>query len=553
MKPYTFISYSRQCIGFVDDLALELEKQGFKTWLDYRILIPGRPWLEQINKGLAESDILLLVVSPESISSRSVEIEWRHYLEHKKRIILLIFQAVDLPLELERFEWVDFRGGFRSAVRRLIQCIENPSVPAHPAPQSGFKAPAMIWLTAVLSVIISIYSLFAIWTFIIPWVLAPLPARIFKRNFDLGRVQTALWTLPIALFFSLFLADEFKFVNLEADFDSNASLLYNLGLVFLKLQIFILPFLSTLLLLFLRLPAMQRWGKPEATLTKFANVYDPDIRHPEPVKFFIDHAPEDGMIADEITSELKKYGHTAADGIDSAEEVLVLISRFKSDTEADPEKQVVYPIIVQRAKVSPKLSRMQWIDFRKGIRNLGAIAQLLPQPERMLAAIGVRPTSGNEGPMPNIILALVDFLIIMAMVSVGSFLSYILELIHANLGFVFEREPAGVIGLILLSILVLAGSGGLIYYMSGALTGRRGWFASMAGLLLGFAGLILLSLLQGSLLDWFEALFVRHGSSTGEAMFAGLPFVFLVLGGLIVGLAALVFRKDLRLWLPARH
>src|SRR5690606_4535160 len=124
MKPNVFISYSRQCIGFVDDLFHKLEKRGFNNiWLDYLSLVPGRPWNGQIDKGLEQSDLLLLVVSPESISSRSVEIEWRHFLEKKKRIILLIFQAVTLPKELEQLEWVDFRGGFFFAFRKLLTLI----------------------------------------------------------------------------------------------------------------------------------------------------------------------------------------------------------------------------------------------------------------------------------------------------------------------------------------------------------------------------------------------------------------------------------------------
>ena len=70
--PNLFISYSRQCIGFVDDLAHKLQKQGFNLWMDYLNLVPGRPWAEQIEKGLQEADLLLLVVSPESASSHSV-------------------------------------------------------------------------------------------------------------------------------------------------------------------------------------------------------------------------------------------------------------------------------------------------------------------------------------------------------------------------------------------------------------------------------------------------------------------------------------------------
>jgi hypothetical protein len=551
MKPFTFISYSRHCIGFVDDLAHQLEMQGFKTWLDYRSLVPGRPWLEQIHKGLDEAELLLLVVSPESIASKSVEIEWRYYLERKKRIILLILRAVDLPPKLESLEWVDFRGGYRSALKKLFRCIEAPSAPKRPPPQSGFKAPAVIWLAAVLSVFTAIYSLFAVWTLLIPLILFPLPAQILKRNFNIGRVQTALWTLPIALFFSVGLGLEFGFVNPDPKYDPNAPLLYNLGLIFLYLHFFIIPFVSILLLLILRLPAMQRWGKPEATLPKFANIFHPNISKPEPVHFFIDHAPEDGRIAEEIAAELRRYGHSAAEGIESAEEVLVLASRFKTDTEADPEKQVVYPIVVQRTRISEKLSRMQWIDFRKGVRNLDALAQLLPQPARMLAAIGVRPTSGNEGAMPNIVLALVDFLIIAAILHVGSFLSYLLEMTNARLWRYFKSESFEITGLLVVHILSLALTGWLIYAMVNSLADRRGWFASGPRLTLGFIVLFALSYVVGWLGDVMAILLAGYGIDTSEIIFAGIPFVYLLFGYFIVGVSVLVFRRDLRHWFPA--
>lgn len=552
MKPFTFISYSRHCIGFVDDLAHQLERRGFKTWLDYRSLIPGRPWLDQIHKGLDESELLLLVVSPESIASKSVEIEWRYYLERGKRIILLIFQAVDLPPELEPLEWVDFRGGYRSALKRLFQRIDSPSAPPRPAPQTGFKAPAVIWLAAVLSVFTAIYSIFAVWTILIPWVLVPLPVQIFKRNFNIGRVQTALWTLSLALFFSIALGLEFGFVDPNPEYDPNAPLLYNLGLIFLYLHFFIIPFVSVLLLLILRLPAMQRWGKPEATLPKFANILHPNISNPEPVRFFIDHAPEDGRIAEEIAAELRRYGHSAAEGIESAQEVLVLASRFKSDTEADPEKQVVYPIVVQRTRISEKLSRMQWIDFRKGVRNLDALAQLLPQPARMLAAIGVRPTSGNEGAMPNIVLALVDFLIIAAILHFGSFLSYLLEMTNARLWVYFKSESFEITGLLVVHVLSLALTVWLIYAMVNSLSERRGWFASGPRLTLGFIVLFALSYGDGWLGDMMGTLLAGYGIDTSVIIFAGIPFLYLLLGYVIMGGAALIFRKDLRCWFPAK-
>ena len=63
MAKNIFMSYSRREVGFVDDLAGHLEQKGFNFWLDYRSLVPGKPWAEQISQGITNADIVLLVVT----------------------------------------------------------------------------------------------------------------------------------------------------------------------------------------------------------------------------------------------------------------------------------------------------------------------------------------------------------------------------------------------------------------------------------------------------------------------------------------------------------
>jgi hypothetical protein len=553
MKPNIFISYSRQCIGFVDDLASKLAKHGFNhIWLDYLSLVPGRPWDGQIEKGLEQSDLLLLVVSPESISSRSVEIEWRHFLEKKKRIILLIFQAVTLPQELSQQEWVDFRGGFSSALKKLLKLIESPTLIKKSAPQSGFKAPLTVWLAVFFGVITSVYSVFAFWTFLIPLVLVPLPYRILKRDFNLSQAQTALWTLPIALFFTFGLALELGYINENADFDySNRYTLYNLVLFILFSQVFWIPIISIFQLLLLRSPAMQRWGRPEAGVPKFANLYSPNISQPKPVKYYIDYASQDSKVAREIDIVLKKYGHAPVDDIQSASEVLVLLSRFKTDTQANPETQVVYPILLQRTKISEKLSKMQWIDFRKGIRNLDAIAQLLPEPEKLLKALGVLPTTSGQAAMPNIVLAWVDFLIIIGMVNIGSILSFIIELMNLHLGFIIENEPLTMLQPIFLLFLCLMLSIWLIYFMVRGLSQRQGRMSSPILLGMGFFAILCIVTWQTLLGADLEILFMQYGIPS-ETLFSALPFLIFIIGGVILGVASLFNLRTLRCWFPAK-
>lgn len=114
--------------------------------------------MEQIDKGL-KTDTVLLVVSKASLASEFVALEWRHFLETKKRVILLIFEAVDIPAELEKYEWVDFRGNYQAGLNELFSQLAHPIQEEHPVPESGFKAPAVVWGTIVFSAIVAFLSL----------------------------------------------------------------------------------------------------------------------------------------------------------------------------------------------------------------------------------------------------------------------------------------------------------------------------------------------------------------------------------------------------------
>lgn len=200
MKPNIFMSYSRREVGFVDDLTNRLEQADYKVWLDYRRLVPGTPWKGQIDAGLNDSDIVLLVVSKASMASKYVELEWRNFLDMKKRLVLLVFEALDLPKELEEYEWVDFRGSYEKGLKELFSPLETPIQEVRSIPESGFKLPTIVWLAFALSVIIMGYSFGAFWTLFVPWFLIPLSYRILKRNFNFTEVQTALLILPVVLY-----------------------------------------------------------------------------------------------------------------------------------------------------------------------------------------------------------------------------------------------------------------------------------------------------------------------------------------------------------------
>jgi len=522
-----FMSYSRREVGFVDQLADHIEKQGHGLWLDYRSLVPGKPWEEQIALGITNADTVLLVVSKPSIASHNVEFEWKRVLQQKgKRVILLIFEAVDLPPELQKFEWVDFRGNYQNALKELDRQLQMKEAEEHPAPQTGFKVPAVVWLAFGLSLVTALMSLGALWTVFVPFLLLPLPFYIFKRSFSYLLVQAALLMLPFALYLtSLFsLTDSIN----EITFD---------------LSIISIPFVLALMYL-LRSSAMQRWGKPEALTSFYSSHWSENYPQPQPVSFYIDHAPQDGIIAAELTAALTADGHHLAHQPESANATFALISAFKEDSNLDCEKHVVFPVIVQsNQQVSPQLSKIQWMDFRPGVMNLNVVGRLVDQPEKLLRALCIRPM-GNQLVLPRTILYLVYFIAFLAVVCIGSWFPYILQYLPDIQAYADLDGP--VIELVLSLILF----GAISYFMVRQIVARKGFFASFLGLIVGTAALGLIIYWQG-LID-FNILDIL-GIEVDDRGFSSLYSYYLYwYGGVIMLIYLLIKRKDLRRWFPVK-
>jgi len=524
-----FMSYSRRELGFVDDLVSKLEEKKYDVWLDYRVLIPGSPWKEQIDKGLNESGTVLLVVSKAALASKYVALEWKHFLDMKKRLILLIFEAVDLPPELEKFEWVDFRGSYKKGLNELFSQLEKPIQEEHPVPESGFKMPLPVWLTIALSVVVAFVSLGAFWTVFIPLILIPLPYQIFKRSFDFMRVQAALVALPIALTLAAFV-----YYNDTALEDA-------------LIEGFQFGFLGWVLLAVLRSAPLQRWGKPESTVPKFANPYNPNIMNPEPVPFFIDHAPEDSKIADEMATMLKKYGHPQMDSIQNAKAVMSLISRFKSDTEADPVKQVVFPVMIQgNDNISQKLSNVQWIDFRPGVKGLNRLSQLLPNPTALLKALGMRPVS-SLSVYPPMITTLLYFTVLLTAVNFGAVIDYLF--FSGITDFIDAESLPFMISIMVGSLALFAG---LSFFMVRGLITRAGFFSNFKFFVIG---LVLQGLLMFGIVQFDNYIYDILLDEAG--IDAGFTFTYfgtgIYIGGLIL-LAIVYFRNrlDMKRWFPSK-
>ncbi|MEM1252566.1 MAG: toll/interleukin-1 receptor domain-containing protein [Cyanobacteria bacterium P01_H01_bin.21] len=539
MYPFLFLSYSRREVPFVNGLQNHLEKSGYEVWLDYHDLVPGKPWLEQILHGISKTDIFLLVISRASMGSENVDYEWKQALALNKRIILIIFEAIELPEELKACEWIDFRGSFKKAATQLITQIASPQVQKNVPPEKGFKAPKIVWITFAISIVISICSIFAFWTLYIPYYLVPLPYKLLKREFSFSNVQASTLMLPFALFWSVAL-----FLPLE-----------DVGHGWVTSSIFFALLASVVaapaLLIAIRLDGVQRWGKPIASRPRFSRLARGKIQKLKqqkfaPVNFTIDAAPEDKRYSRAIIRRLEKHGHTYVPCKPSAEYGIVLLSAFKTESCLDPEKQVVYPIIIQKSEVTDlRLKRIQWIDFRRGIKNMRSFCLLFSQPEKMVKALGIVPP-GRQIVTPRIIQWVSYYLVLMAILQFGS----ILILLPQSLLVTIPK-----IKILIVSALVFIVLSTLVYR---SLVNRRGQFNSIArlwlsilflgGLLFNQAGIV--SAEHNHFTDSSVALDFMSGLSWNMTSGIYLAiFVVYLLGLPLTFLGTVLSWHDLRRWL----
>lgn len=131
-----FLSHSSRDKSLVRPLAERLEKEGYRIWYDEWSLVPGTPWQEALEDGLARSAHCAVFVGPNAFGPWHSE-EMRQAVEqyvsgHDSRVIPVLLPGVpaetrkNLPKVLKRLTWVEFKElDDQHAFRRLLAGLEG--------------------------------------------------------------------------------------------------------------------------------------------------------------------------------------------------------------------------------------------------------------------------------------------------------------------------------------------------------------------------------------------------------------------------------------------
>ena len=138
-----FISHAHQNAEMAQRLATDLEKEGYAIWIAPDSIRPGEKWAEAISRGLAESGIFLLLLSPAAVQSSWVQMETNVAIQFNSKQVMSIY-----PLLIENcrppalwlaYQQISLRGGYANALSHLLTVLNHRPAPMPAEPEIEVK------------------------------------------------------------------------------------------------------------------------------------------------------------------------------------------------------------------------------------------------------------------------------------------------------------------------------------------------------------------------------------------------------------------------------
>lgn len=129
-RPKAFLSYSHADKEFAVELADRLRQSGVDLWLDKYEIRPGDSLIDKIfSEGLAKTKFFLILLSVASTQSKWVQEELNaamiKRIEGVTRIIPLLREHCEIPLQLQPLKWVDLSSSYESGLKDLVRVIHD--------------------------------------------------------------------------------------------------------------------------------------------------------------------------------------------------------------------------------------------------------------------------------------------------------------------------------------------------------------------------------------------------------------------------------------------
>jgi hypothetical protein len=103
-----FVSYSRKDRKFAYPLVTDLSRLGADAWIDREDIRPSQDWADVIQRALDECRLMIVIVSPDSMSSPNVADEWKYYKSLQKPLLPILYKPAEMHFQLHSLQHIDF-------------------------------------------------------------------------------------------------------------------------------------------------------------------------------------------------------------------------------------------------------------------------------------------------------------------------------------------------------------------------------------------------------------------------------------------------------------
>lgn len=140
-----FISYAHaDAAEFAQRIRSQLVMAGHSAFFDSDSIEPGAEWQVSIDNAIISAEYFLAILTPRSIASSACRSEIASAQANHKSIIPMLYRDCDIPQDLARIQYIDFRNDseFAPKFERLLYTLTTSRVPAAPTNQPWRQRPA---------------------------------------------------------------------------------------------------------------------------------------------------------------------------------------------------------------------------------------------------------------------------------------------------------------------------------------------------------------------------------------------------------------------------
>lgn len=153
-----FLSYAHQDEAFARRLQADLRAQGVPLWVATSSILPGEKWAAAIDRGLRESGIFAVILTPNALAAKwvkhEVEVAIDEAVNENMRLLPLYVKPCNLKakfLLLTPYEYIDFTQNYEVGLQKLLVglglVIPAPPPVSPPKPEPRLpKIPRRKWL-----------------------------------------------------------------------------------------------------------------------------------------------------------------------------------------------------------------------------------------------------------------------------------------------------------------------------------------------------------------------------------------------------------------------